>query len=109
VGTPLKEQKRVYLRDAVERLKRSGLTQRVIAERMGEDEGPLSGKIKGTRGITDEYIDRFAQEFDMPYSFGEIKDEGVSREQFDRLLLKADAQASLLLELVAEVRRSRGQ
>lgn len=64
----LQQEKLDYLRRAVDQL---GLTQRVIAERLGENEGAFSGRLNGKRGITDEFIDLFSGTFKIPYSFGE--------------------------------------
>lgn len=69
--TSLQEQKRAYLKRAVERLKKErGLSQRAIAIEVGETEQELSGKLsdKSKRGITDEYVDRFAKVFGIPFN-----------------------------------------
>jgi transcriptional regulator with XRE-family HTH domain len=57
-----------FLKASVETLRRDkGLTQREIAERMGESEAALSGKLGGGRGITDDYLDKFGQVFGMHF------------------------------------------
>lgn len=82
--TSLQDQKREYLRRAVERLKaEKGMTQRSIAEDMEETEQELSGKLslKSQRTITDEYLDRFAQWSGIPFSTGDGGAPSAALEQ----------------------------
>lgn len=99
--TSLKQQKLDYLKRAVESLKKGGLTQRAIAEKMNEDEGSLSAKLAGKRGITDEYIDAFAAEFKKP--FGLDESGGVTAEQIERLVKNGETANAVLLRLVEKI------
>lgn len=95
--TSLQEQKRDYLRRAVDRLKaEKGMTQRSIAEAMEETEQELSGKLslKSQRTITDDYIDQFAKWSGIPFTTGEPG--GVTQEQVEELLLQGKTTARLL-------------
>lgn len=86
---PLIDQKRAYLRAAVDTLKGKGVIQKEIAERMGESDGAFSGRLGGQRGIPDDYIDRFSEEFKIPYAFGQgmaAPGGGMSQEQADEIL-----------------------
>jgi transcriptional regulator with XRE-family HTH domain len=64
----ISDQKREFLKQSVKTLKKErGLTQRRIAEDMGEDEGAFSGKLGGSRGITDDYLDKFGELYGLHF------------------------------------------
>lgn len=103
----ISQQKREHLRRSVEALKENGITQRQIAERMGESEGALSGKLGGGRGITDDYLDKFGEAYGMPFV---TKDSGigagliaVDQSKFDDLLEQVKMQTRLLNALLDQL------
>lgn len=98
----LQDEKREYLRRSVDRLKKEkGYTQRSIAEKMDETEQELSGKLseKSKRGITDEYIDRFAEVFGLPFGVG----SSPAREALLERIAKGQEEQAVLLQTLAKL------
>lgn len=90
------------------------MTQRAIAEAVEDTETSLSGKLGGSRGITDEFVDRFAEHFEIPFMpgvpeslaseppvpYGKVL---VDAEVFNRLITSTEVQSRLLLEMMNKV------
>ncbi len=115
MNKPLREQKRDYLRAAVDKLKAQGMTQRAIAEGVDDTETSLSGKLGGSRGITDDYVDRFAVKYGIPFTPGSTGAASVSEpaasygkvlvdaEEFQRMMTSTQLQNRLMAQLLDKV------
>lgn len=99
----ISDRKREFLKASVDTLKaQKGYTQRQIAEKMGENEGALSGKMGGGRGITDDYLDKFGEVFGMHF-LSSAAGEGtvtVDADQFSALVDQVKMQTRLLNALL---------
>lgn len=85
------DRKLEYLREAVRDLKARGLTQRQIADEFAsksdykETEASLSGRISGSRGVPDKFIDKFAEVFGIPFDPGVPETINVDRARFEKM------------------------
>lgn len=96
----ISDQKRDFLKRSVQALKKErGLTQRRIAEDMGEDEGALSGKLGGSRGITDDYLDKFGELYGLHFLVSSSSPNGtitIDAKVFSDLVEQVKTQTRLL-------------
>lgn len=95
--------KRDYLKRVVETLKSRGVLQKDLAAMMQESDATLSGRLSGSRGIPDDFIDRVQEKTGLPFTVGGGV-EGITADLLQRFVAQSETNTNLLNLALSEIR-----